>query len=69
MFFTLQRHAPEIFGSVLVSAIFSLFSTAIAGRVLGLPGDITRALVPRSVTVALVSHIRQGNIKPYPDPN
>jgi putative effector of murein hydrolase len=36
----MKRHAPEIFGATTLSAAFSLFSTAYAGRLMGLaPGD------------------------------
>jgi len=49
----MMRHAPEIFGSAFLSALFSMFSTVCVGRLMGLPGDLTRALIPRSVTVAL----------------
>ncbi|XP_002982386.2 plastidal glycolate/glycerate translocator 1, chloroplastic isoform X1 [Selaginella moellendorffii] len=48
-----KRHAAEIFSAVIASSLFSLYSTAAAGRVLGLDGQFTRAIVPRCVTVAL----------------
>ena len=35
----MKRHAPEIFGATTLSAAFSLFSTAMAARAMGLaPG-------------------------------
>lgn len=49
----MKRHAPEIFGSVAGSSTFSLFATAIAAKALGLESALARAVVPRSVTVAL----------------
>ena len=37
----MKRHAPEIFGATILSAAFSLFSTAFAARALGLaPGSL-----------------------------
>ena len=50
---TLKRHAPEIIGTVVLSALFSMFATAALGRALGLAPMLTRAIVPRSITVAL----------------
>lgn len=50
---TLRRHAPEILGATLLSALFSFFSTAYAAKALALSPDLARALIPRSVTVAL----------------
>ncbi len=36
----MRRHAPEIFGSTVLSAAFSLFATAFAAKTIGLaPGD------------------------------
>lgn len=49
----IQRHAAEIGGAAVGSAAFSLFATAIAARAVGLAPEFARALVPRSVTVAL----------------
>ena len=48
-----QRHAAEIGGAAVGSAAFSMFATAAAARAAGLSPDLARALVPRSVTVAL----------------
>ncbi|KAJ7556960.1 hypothetical protein O6H91_05G106000 [Diphasiastrum complanatum] len=48
-----QRHCAEIFTSVVTSSIFSLYATAVVGRLLGLDPLLTRAIVPRCVTVAL----------------
>lgn len=47
------RHAPEVLGGTALSVWFSLLSTAIGGRLLGLPPDIVKAIIPRSVTAAL----------------
>lgn len=49
----IQRHKSEIFGGVLLSALFSMFSTAIAGRIIGLGPALTLTVVPRCITVAL----------------
>ena len=49
----MNRHKYEVFGCVLVSALFSLFVTVSAGRILGLEPMLTRAIAPRSITVAL----------------
>jgi len=49
----IQRHYREIFGGVLLSALFSMFATAAAGNVLALGPELTLSVVPRSVTVAL----------------
>jgi len=57
---TMKRHFPEIFGATVLSAIFSLFSTAFAAKAVGLSSALARALVPRSVTVALALPIAQG---------
>ncbi|KAH8940771.1 hypothetical protein BDL97_14G002300 [Sphagnum fallax] len=48
-----QRHATEIVTAVGMTSIFSLYSTAAAGRLLGLPPFLTCSIVPRCVTVAL----------------
>lgn len=50
---TMRRHAPEILGATVLSALFSMYSTAFAARFLGLAPDLARAVIPRSVTVAL----------------
>eukprot|EP00775_Hariotina_reticulata_P011013 gene11013-11167_t len=57
---TMKRHFPEIFGATILSSVFSLFSTAFAAKALGLSSALARALVPRSVTVALALPIAQG---------
>ena len=49
----MKRHFAEIAGTVLFSAAFSLFLSAAAGAAMGLPAELTLAVVPRSVTVAL----------------
>ena len=41
----MKRHAPEIFGATTLSAAFSLFSTAVAARAMGLaPGCLSCCL-------------------------
>lgn len=56
----IARHRLEIGGAALGSAAFSMFATAAAARqVLGLSPEISRALVPRSVTIALALPIAQ----------
>lgn len=50
---TMRRHAPEILGATFLSSLFSFFSTAFAAKALGLQAMLARALIPRSVTVAL----------------
>jgi len=57
---TARRHAPEIFGATALSSLFSLFSTAFAAKAVGLTPLLARALIPRSVTVALALPIAQG---------
>lgn len=57
---TMRRHAPEIFGATFLSSVFSLFSTAVAAKAIGLSAVLARALIPRSVTVALALPIAQG---------
>lgn len=50
---TMRRHAPEILGATILSSLFSMYSTAFAAKALGLAPDLARAVIPRSVTVAL----------------
>ncbi|CAN4128072.1 unnamed protein product [Withania somnifera] len=52
-----KRHAAEIFTSVIISTLFSLYSTALIGRVIGLEPDLTIAILPRCITVALALSI------------
>jgi putative effector of murein hydrolase len=49
----IARHAVEIFGCLISTSMFAMFSTAIAAKSLGLSSALSAALVPRSVTVAL----------------
>ena len=49
----ISRHAVEIFGCLVSTSLFAMFSTALAGKALGLSSALSAALVPRSVTVAL----------------
>ena len=63
----IARHRLEIGGAALGSAAFSMFATAAAARqVLGLSPEISRALAPRSVTVALALPIAQALGAPAP---
>ncbi|EPS63824.1 hypothetical protein M569_10955 [Genlisea aurea] len=52
-----KRHAAEIFTSVIISTLFSLYSTALLGRFLGLDSSLTVSILPRCVTVALALSI------------
>ncbi|KAL8119595.1 plastidal glycolate/glycerate translocator 1, chloroplastic-like [Apium graveolens] len=52
-----RRHATEIFTAVIISALFSLYSTAIVGRLVGLEQYLTVSILPRCITVALALSI------------
>ncbi|XVF52089.1 hypothetical protein PTKIN_Ptkin04bG0236900 [Pterospermum kingtungense] len=52
-----KRHAAEIFISIIVSCLFSLYSTALAGRLVGLEPSLTVSILPRCITVALALSI------------
>eukprot|EP00250_Pteridium_aquilinum_P011578 c20165_g1_i1 orf=145-1674(+) len=52
-----KRHAAEIFSAVVISSVFSLYSTAAVGRLVGLDPSLTIAIVPRCITVALALSI------------
>ncbi|KAF8412895.1 hypothetical protein HHK36_000867 [Tetracentron sinense] len=52
-----KRHAAEIFSSVIISTIFSLYSTALIGRLVGLEPSLTVSILPRCITVALALSI------------
>lgn len=52
-----KRHAAEIFSSVIIASVFSLYSTAIIGRVIGLEPTLTISILPRCITVALALSI------------
>lgn len=52
-----KRHAAEIFSSVIISSLFSLYSTALAGRLLGLEQSLAISVLPRCITVALALSI------------
>lgn len=52
-----KRHAAEIFTSVILSTLFSLYSTALAGRLVGLEPTLTVSILPRCITVALALSI------------
>ncbi|KAJ8426757.1 hypothetical protein Cgig2_029426 [Carnegiea gigantea] len=53
----MKRHAAEIFTSIIVGTIFSLYSTALAGRLVGLDRSLTVSILPRCITVALALSI------------
>ncbi|CAG9466097.1 unnamed protein product [Pedinophyceae sp. YPF-701] len=55
----MQRHAVEIAGATVSSAAFSMMSTAVVGRLIGLDPNLTLSIVPRCVTVALALPIAQ----------
>ncbi|KAL0329903.1 UNVERIFIED_CONTAM: Plastidal glycolate/glycerate translocator 1, chloroplastic [Sesamum radiatum] len=52
-----KRHAAEIFTSVILSTLFSLYSTALIGRLVGLEPSLTVSILPRCITVALALSI------------
>ncbi|CAL1399534.1 unnamed protein product [Linum trigynum] len=52
-----KRHAAEIFTSVTIATLFSLYSTAFAGRLLQLEPTLTISIIPRCITVALALSI------------
>ncbi|XP_027180796.1 plastidal glycolate/glycerate translocator 1, chloroplastic-like [Coffea eugenioides] len=52
-----KRHAAEIFTSVIISTLFSLYSTALIGRLLALEPSLTISILPRCITVALALSI------------
>lgn len=57
LFQLVKRHASEIFTSVIVSTVFSLYSTAILGRLVQLEPTLIVSILPRSITVALALSI------------
>ncbi|KAK7360938.1 hypothetical protein VNO77_02957 [Canavalia gladiata] len=52
-----KRHAAEIFTSVIISTVFSLYSTALIGRLVQLEPSLTVSILPRCITVALALSI------------
>ncbi|KAJ3681657.1 hypothetical protein LUZ60_014230 [Juncus effusus] len=52
-----KRHAAEIFSSVIIASAFSLYSTALLGRLIGLESNLTISILPRCITVALALSI------------
>ena len=52
-----KRHAAEIFTSITVATLFSLYSTAFMGRLVGLEPTLTISILPRCITVALALSI------------
>ncbi|KAK7367036.1 hypothetical protein VNO80_09042 [Phaseolus coccineus] len=52
-----KRHAAEIFTSVIISTIFSLYSTALVGHLVALEPSLTVSILPRCITVALALSI------------
>lgn len=55
----LFRHAAEVLGCAAGSALISLLATCAAGRAVGLPPDVSLAIAPRAVTVALAMPIAE----------
>ena len=55
----LFRHAVEVLGSAAGSAIISLAATCAVGHAIGLPPDLSLAIAPRAVTVALAMPIAE----------
>ncbi|XP_043694264.1 plastidal glycolate/glycerate translocator 1, chloroplastic-like [Telopea speciosissima] len=52
-----KRHATEIFVSVIISSLFSLYSTALIGRLVGLKPALTVSILPKCITLALALSI------------
>lgn len=52
-----KRHAAEIFTSIAIASTFSLYSTAVIGRLIGLEPSLTISILPRCITVALALSI------------
>ncbi|KAL2901198.1 Plastidal glycolate/glycerate translocator 1 chloroplastic [Bienertia sinuspersici] len=52
-----KRHAAEIFTSIIIATLFSLYSTALVGRLVGLDKSLTISILPRCITVALALSI------------
>ncbi|KAL7595758.1 plastidal glycolate/glycerate translocator 1, chloroplastic [Lactuca sativa] len=52
-----KRHAAEIFTSISIATLFSLYSTALLGRLVGLEPTLTISILPRCITVALALSI------------
>uniref|UniRef100_A0A7R9VAA3 LrgB-like protein n=1 Tax=Chlamydomonas euryale TaxID=1486919 RepID=A0A7R9VAA3_9CHLO len=50
---TMKRHAPEILGATFASSAFSFLSCALLAKGLALQTALSRALLPKCVTVAL----------------
>lgn len=53
----IKRHAAEIFTSIVIGTLFSLYSTAVIGRAIGLESNLTISILPRCITVALALSI------------
>ena len=54
-----RRHAAEVLGCAILASLASMAFTCVAGRALGLPADLSLAIAPRSVTVALAMPIAE----------
>ena len=52
-----KRHAAEIFTSITIATLFSLYSTALLGRLVALEPTLTISILPRCITVALALSI------------
>lgn len=55
----LRKGAAPLFASTLFAALFSLFTSAALARVLGLPSQLGRAFIPRSVTTPIALSIAE----------
>uniref|UniRef100_A0A7S1TNE3 Plastidal glycolate/glycerate translocator 1, chloroplastic n=1 Tax=Erythrolobus australicus TaxID=1077150 RepID=A0A7S1TNE3_9RHOD len=49
----IREHAMEVFGTTTTASILSLFGTALASRLAGVPPELRLSLVPRMVTAPL----------------
>lgn len=54
-----KRHFVEIVGTMTLSAMFSLVVTLLAASALGLSSELSRAIAPRCITVALALPVGQ----------
>ncbi|KAL5555751.1 hypothetical protein UlMin_037987 [Ulmus minor] len=52
-----KRHVAEVFTSIIASTIFSLYSTVLIERLVGLEPSLNVSILPRCITVALALSI------------
>ncbi|KAG5524377.1 hypothetical protein RHGRI_031139 [Rhododendron griersonianum] len=52
-----KRHSAEIFTSVVISTVFSLYSTALIGRLVGLEPSLTISILPRCANSSLTAAV------------